>query len=77
VIHQDVDLYAANLSAGESVSYTLNSGRAAWLQVARGAVQLNDRTLTAGDGAAITAESAIALEGIAPDGEVLLFDMAA
>jgi hypothetical protein len=76
-IHQDVNLYAANLAAGESVSYALAPGRAAWLQVARGTVQINDRTLNAGDGAAISQEPAIALQGIDADTELLLFDMAA
>lgn len=76
-IHQDVDLYAAALSTGESVSYPLPPGRVAWLQVARGAVQLNDQTLTAGDGAAIADETLITLQGAAQDAEVLLFDLAA
>jgi quercetin 2,3-dioxygenase len=77
VIHQDVNLYAANLAPGESVAYTFNPSRAAWLQVARGKVTLNDLTLTAGDGAAVAAEYTMELQGIDPDSEVLLFDMAA
>lgn len=44
-IHQDVNLYAATLQTGESVHYPLAVGRVAWIQVARGTVQLNDRTL--------------------------------
>lgn len=76
-IHQNVDLYAAALPAGESVSHPLATGRVAWLQVARGTVQLNDQTLTAGDGAAIAQESLITVQGTAADAEVLLFDMAA
>lgn len=76
-IHQDVDLYAANLQAGDTVNHVLTSGRAAWLQVASGSVQLNDRTLTAGDGAAIAQEDQISLSGTADGGEILLFDMAA
>ncbi len=76
-IHQDVNLYAALLSEGDEVSQALASGRVAWLQVARGAVQLNGQTLTAGDGAAISNESNITLRGMAEDAEVLLFDMAA
>ncbi|MBF2076071.1 MAG: pirin family protein [Synechococcales cyanobacterium C42_A2020_086] len=76
-IHQDVDLYATLLHEGETVNHTLDQGRVAWLQVARGAVQLNDQTLTAGDGAAISNESLITLRGTDKDAEVLLFDMAA
>lgn len=76
-IHQDVDLYAAALSEGESVSYTFAPSRVGWLQVARGAVQLNDRSLIAGDGVEIAQESLITLQGATQEAEVLLFDMAA
>jgi len=76
-IHQDVNLYASTLPDGETVSHPLAEGRVAWLQVVRGAVQLNDQPLTAGDGAAIAQESRITLQGAAKDTEVLLFDMVA
>ncbi|MBD2034075.1 pirin family protein [Leptolyngbya sp. FACHB-321] len=76
-IHQNVDLYAAALQEGDTVIHPFVKGRVAWLQVARGAVQLNDQILTAGDGAAITQEAQITLEGASNDSEVLLFDMAA
>lgn len=76
-IHQDVDLYASLLEANETVTHHLPEGRAAWLQVARGAVQLNGKELAAGDGAAIAQEASLTLEGAAPNTEVLLFDMAA
>jgi redox-sensitive bicupin YhaK (pirin superfamily) len=76
-IHQDVDLYAASLVEGDEISHTLADGRAAWLQIARGTVQLNGQTLTAGDGAAIANESLVTIQGVANGAEVLLFDMAA
>lgn len=76
-IHQDVDFYATALQEGEQVQHSFGNGRAAWLQVTRGAVQLNDQTLTAGDGAAISDQSLITLRGAASASEVLLFDMAA
>jgi quercetin 2,3-dioxygenase len=88
-IHQDIDFYAASLQAGEEVSHTLAAGRVAWLQVARGSVQLNDQPLTAGDGVACSPrypqgvaptspqESLMTLKGSADASEVLLFDMVA
>jgi quercetin 2,3-dioxygenase len=76
-IHQNVDLYAAALLEGESVSYTFRPRRVGWLQVARGEVQLNDLSLSAGDGVAIIQESLVTLQGVAQEAEVLLFDMAA
>jgi quercetin 2,3-dioxygenase len=76
-IHQDINLYGAVLQVDEALNYDFAPGRVAWLQVAKGSVKLNDRSLMAGDGAAIVQETAIALQGLAPNTEVLLFDMAA
>lgn len=76
-IHQDVNLYATTLASGEQVTHLPAEGRSVWVQVARGAVQLNNQNLLAGDGAAITEETAITLQGASDQAEVLLFDMAA
>lgn len=76
-IHQDVDLYATSLHDGETVTHTLAGDRVAWLQVVRGAVQLNGTLLSSGDGAAISEEELLTLQGTATESEVLLFDMAA
>lgn len=76
-IHQDVDLYATSLKDGESVSHSLRQGRVAWVQVARGGIDLNGHTLTAGDGAAVTDLEALTLSAVSENAEVLLFDMAA
>lgn len=76
-IHQDVNLYASALQDSETVNHALAEGRVAWLQVVRGVVQLNDQSLTAGDGAAIAQEAEIILQGASIDTEVLLFDMVA
>jgi quercetin 2,3-dioxygenase len=65
------------LQTDEAINYDFAPGRVAWLQVAKGSVKLNDRSLMSGDGAAIAQETAIALQGLAPNTEVLLFDMAA
>jgi quercetin 2,3-dioxygenase len=78
-IHQDVRMYATVLqSAAERVTHRLPAGRYAWVHVAKGSVDVNGKTLSAGDGAAIAADTGIAeitLAG-APAGEALLFDMA-
>ncbi|NJL45078.1 MAG: pirin family protein [Leptolyngbyaceae cyanobacterium SM2_3_12] len=76
-IHQDVSLYATALAAGETVEHRLEPGRVAWLQVAQGAITLNGQALTAGDGAAIRAESVLTLTGSGDLSEVLLFDLGA
>jgi redox-sensitive bicupin YhaK (pirin superfamily) len=74
-IHQDADLWAAQLKQGESVRHDLKAGRYAWLQVARGAVSLKGKALGAGDGAAVSDEPAIEITATGP-AEVLLFDLA-
>src|SRR6266850_1390885 len=55
-IHQDAKLYVSLLEPGQEVSHQLGKGRHAWLQVAKGAVDLNGNSLTQGDGAAISNE---------------------
>ncbi|MDJ0620702.1 MAG: pirin family protein [Calothrix sp. MO_192.B10] len=76
-IHQDVDLYSTLIKNGEQVTHNLKSDRYGWVQVARGSVELNGQQLYAGDGAAISQEDQITLQGMADTAEVLLFDMAA
>jgi redox-sensitive bicupin YhaK (pirin superfamily) len=75
VIHQDARVYLAELDAGREVRYTLEPGRHAWLQVARGTLECNGVTLAAGDGAALSAEGEIVVRAGVPSG-VILFDLA-
>ena len=75
-IHQDVNLYAALLRDGDTVQHSIEEGRFLWVQVARGAVNLNQRLLAAGDGVAITQEQVLSLTGQSDDAEILIFDMA-
>jgi redox-sensitive bicupin YhaK (pirin superfamily) len=74
-IHQDARLYLAELSAGKSLTHTIDAGRLAWLQVLRGAVRFDNEQLTAGDGAAISDQSPLQVTAEAP-AELLLFDLA-
>jgi quercetin 2,3-dioxygenase len=74
-IHQDANLYIARLDAGTEAKQTLERGRHAWMQVARGAVELNGTKLKAGDGAAISDETEIGVRA-SEASEVLLFDLA-
>jgi len=74
-VHQDVALYAALLSPEEKVVHQLNPNRHAWLQVARGAMTLNGKKLSAGDGAAVSEGQSLEIEA-ADESEILLFDLA-
>jgi redox-sensitive bicupin YhaK (pirin superfamily) len=77
-IHQDVDLYATSLAPGGSVRLGLRPGRVAWLQVARGSLQVRGKvdavSTASGDGLAIAGEDAIEITG-KEDAEVLVFDL--
>ena len=74
-IHQDAKLYVSLLEPGQEVSHQLGKGRHAWLQVAKGAVELNGNSLTQGDGAAISNEQELTVKG-RESAEILLFDLA-
>jgi redox-sensitive bicupin YhaK (pirin superfamily) len=73
-IHQDVRLYDARLSPGQSVSHRLGEGRHAWLQVVSGSVSVNGTALGAGDGAAVSQESALDIRA-EDESVLLLFDL--
>jgi quercetin 2,3-dioxygenase len=85
IIHQNIDVYATILNSETQITHDLASDglrpteghRIAWVQVARGSVQINGETLSAGDGASIVQESQIRLQGLSDGTELLLFDMAA
>jgi redox-sensitive bicupin YhaK (pirin superfamily) len=74
-IHQDAKLYVSLLAPGQEVKHELDKGRYAWLQVAKGAVELNGKPLDQGDGAAVSEEQKLTIKGT-KDAEVLLFDLA-
>jgi len=74
-LHQDVSLFASILPAGEEVERQMDQRRYAWLQVARGTVDVNGERANQGDGVVAIGESSLRLRA-AEDAEVLLFDLA-
>jgi len=74
-INQDANLFVSLLSPGEEVKHALGTKRHAWVQVAKGEVELNGEKLRQGDGAAISDEKSLTIKGT-KDAEVLLFDLA-
>ncbi len=75
LLHQAADLLRAEMSAGQALDYSVATDRHAWLQVISGSLELNGRSLTAGDGAAVSGERGLRLEATA-DTSLLLFDLA-
>jgi quercetin 2,3-dioxygenase len=75
-INQDAKMFVTELEKGTEIPYALGPDRAAWVQVVRGEVSINGKTLERGDGAAITGETAVTLTGTGAEvSEVLLFDL--
>lgn len=75
VIHQDVRVYAARLRAKDEVTFKLNAGRHAWIQVVSGAITVNDAALAQGDGASTSTAGDLRIRA-STEGELLLFDLA-
>ncbi|MFN8625117.1 MAG: pirin family protein [Candidatus Binatia bacterium] len=73
-VHQDTMLFTALLRSGDRLTHALQPHRHAWLQVTRGTVSLNALSLSAGDGAAASAEPQLALVA-ETEAEILLFDL--
>ena len=75
IIQQDAKLYAAIMDRGSTIEHTLTENRYAWLQVARGSLNIDGHELTQGDGAAISGEPSLRILA-SDDAELLLFDLA-
>ena len=75
-VHQDVSVWAGRLPAGGRVRQAILPGRHVWLQVARGAVDVNggEAKLAAGDGLAVSDELQLEIAATA-DAELLIFDL--
>jgi redox-sensitive bicupin YhaK (pirin superfamily) len=75
VVHQDVELFAALLNAGEKATHAMAPGRKGWIQVVRGAVTLDGHELGAGDGAAVANEPGLSVTAKVDNTEILVFDL--
>jgi len=76
VVHQDVELHRAVIDADSKLTSRIADGRHAWIQVIEGAVEFDGRTLSKGDGVAMTGVDQLTLTGLAQESDVLLFDLA-
>ncbi len=74
-LNQDVSLFASILSEGEEISRVRDPARYAWIQVARGAVEVHGERADQGDGVVVVGESGLKIRATEP-AEILLFDLA-
>jgi redox-sensitive bicupin YhaK (pirin superfamily) len=73
-IQQDAELYVSILEKGKSLTHELSKSRFAWIQVARGEIEIGGKTLSQGDAAAISDETHITISG-REESEFLLFNL--
>lgn len=74
-IHQDADIFATVLDAGQTISYSIAPNRHLWVHVVRGEANVGGNDLSAGDAAAVSGENEFTVSGL-KSAEVLLFDLA-
>ena len=75
-IRQDAKVFRGLIRQQSPIVYPLGKERHAWVQVARGEVDVNGNRLQAGDGAALTSEAEVKLAAAnGTDAEILLFDL--
>jgi redox-sensitive bicupin YhaK (pirin superfamily) len=73
-IHQDADIYRVRLQPGQSVTHEVRSGRGAWFQLIKGAVEANGTKLNPGDALSTDDAGNLTLAATA-EAEGLLFDL--
>ncbi len=74
-IHQDATIAAGLFAAGESATHAIADKRFAWVQIAKGTIEIGGETLLAGDALAAAGPGELAIRGTA-DAEILVFDLA-
>ncbi|MCL1495380.1 MAG: pirin family protein [Pseudanabaena sp. Salubria-1] len=74
-IQQDASIFASILEVGHTLNRAIAPGRHVWIQLITGAITVNDQRMTAGDGLAVSDETALAIQAT-DKAEFLYFDLA-
>jgi quercetin 2,3-dioxygenase len=74
LLHQDARVYAGLFDGAESASLKVAAGRLIYIHVARGAIEVNDVALEAGDALKLSEIAQVQLQR-GRDAEVLVFDL--
>ncbi len=74
VVHQNMALYATNLSTNKSLDYTLQTHRSAYIQVVAGEVEISGQRLVAGDALMLDGAKQLTVKANT-QAELLLFDL--
>ncbi|WP_029933446.1 pirin family protein [Thiomicrospira pelophila] len=73
-INQDVDLYRAEMEAGQEVKFDIRPGRGIWIQLVKGELDVNGESMQTGDGLAVEDEPGLVMTTDSK-AEFLLFDL--
>lgn len=72
--NQDVHVFRGILAKGKELSYAIATGRGVWIQMIKGSLELDDKTLKTGDGASIEGLNSVTIKS-REESEFLLFDL--
>lgn len=72
--NQDVRVYRGVLDKGKEFTYAIGTGRGVWVQMVKGSLELDDKTLKTGDGASVEGLNSVTIKS-SEDSEFLLFDL--
>ena len=75
-LNQDAKVSVAEVTAGNTLTYTLGDRRYAWVHVVDGEVEVNGERLVTGDAAAVEDERELSFVANGGKAEVLVFDLA-
>lgn len=76
MINQDALIYQSILETDKTIIYEMPKNRKFWIQVAKGAVEVNSNILEAGDGMSIVNEEGmLEIDGVDFESNFLLFDL--
>lgn len=73
-INQDADMYISRLKAGDDLDFKLRETRGAWIQVVKGDLTVNGKSVKTGDALSFENEEVIQFKA-SVDSEFLLFDL--
>jgi redox-sensitive bicupin YhaK (pirin superfamily) len=73
-IHQDVKVFTATMIPQQKRVYTITPNRHVWIQMIKGQIDIDGKTLDAGDGAAVSEQKQLTITA-QTDADFLLFDL--
>lgn len=74
-MNQNADVYLGRLTANEEMTYSIKPDRHIWIQMTKGELSVNGKTLVTGDAIAMSGETHLAMRGAGEKAEFILFDL--